>query len=882
MKRQLMGGFVLALAWPWVANGGEIAVLSPRTWDEFAPQGKEVDAIFGDLVLRNDRIVAVVAQTVAGRNANLTVRDVGGCILDLTLRSRQGDQLGAYYPGARRFPYRLVRLVADDDASLEQPGERHFTAERVSIAARDGTLEPGLQANPPVLRGRELRIELEAAAADGRPAVRLTYTLRDGAPAIEIRSEFTNSSDKAIDVATVDDFRADRTFESAQPGATPLAWVYDKWWGQAYGIAAPGTPFRLSGSPANPRTIEFLHEGKSTRRLAPSQKATIVRQLFPAADLVAVKAVHARLANPKADLVGCVVTVKDVQGQPVAQADVDVRRDNQSFAHARTTGDGTLRLDVPPDEYRVTIEAPARGSKAVTLAARPGSDIITATVEMPVAPRVAAEISDVQGKPIPCKVQFLGVAGTPNPFFFPDTGDHAVHNVYYSHTGRFTQELPAGKYDVLVSYGPEYNSETLRGVVTKPGETTPIKATLQRVVETSGWISSDFHSHSSPSGDNVSSQRGRVLNLLCEHIEFAPCTEHNRVDSYVPHLKALGIEKRMGTCTGIELTGQPLPLNHQNAFPLVWKPHTQDGGGPTTDADSAVQIKRLALWDDASDKLVQQNHPDLGWMFYDRDGDQKSDAGFQGMFEYQDVVEVHPPEYILEMEPTRTYGKNRRNHVIFNWLQLLNQGRRTPGVVNTDAHYNFHGSGFLRNYVRCPTDVPGDIKTLDIVHASEKGHIVMTNGPFLEVAMRPADKAGHADDQSKPAIPGDDLSLPGGFALLHVRVQCPNWFDIDRVQILLNGRKDEKLNWTRSANPDAFGNTVVKFDRRIPIELKTDTHVIAVAVGENLQLGPVMGPEHGRTRPVAVSNPIFVDVDGGGFKANGDTLGQPLPVKENS
>jgi hypothetical protein len=26
-------------------------------------------------------------------------------------------------------------------------------------------------------------------------------------------------------------------------------------------------------------------------------------------------------------------------------------------------------------------------------------------------------------------------------------------------------------------------------------------------------------------------------------------------------------------------------------------------------------------------------------------------------------------------------------------------------------------------------------------------------------------------------------------------------------------------------------------------------------------------------------NPVFVDVDGGGFKANRDTLGHPLPVK---
>ena len=43
-------------------------------------------------------------------------------------------------------------------------------------------------------------------------------------------------------------------------------------------------------------------------------------------------------------------------------------------------------------------------------------------------------------------------------------------------------------------------------------------------------------------------------------------------------------------------------------------------------------------------------------------------------------------------------------------------------------------------------------------------------------------------------------------------------------------------------------------------------------------LGPVMGDEHYSDVPIAVSNPIFVDVDGQGFKANGDTLGTPLPM----
>jgi hypothetical protein len=38
------------------------------------------------------------------------------------------------------------------------------------------------------------------------------------------------------------------------------------------------------------------------------------------------------------------------------------------------------------------------------------------------------------------------------------------------------------------------------------------------------------------------------------------------------------------------------------------------------------------------------------------------------------------------------------------------------------------------------------------------------------------------------------------------------------------------------------------------------------------------GPQAGLVMPVAVANPIFVDVDGGGFQANGDDLDLPLPV----
>jgi hypothetical protein len=174
--------------------------------------------------------------------------------------------------------------------------------------------------------------------------------------------------------------------------------------------------------------------------------------------------------------------------------------------------------------------------------------------------------------------------------------------------------------------------------------------------------------------------------------------------------------------------------------------------------------------------------------------------------------------------------------------------------------------------VKSPTDDPAQIRTLDVVHAAERGNLVMSSGPFMEVRLCPD------GDSRAEAIPGDSLSARDGKATLKVRVQCPNWFDVDRVQVLLNGHPAEGLNFTRRSDPGRFSGATVKFDQEIPLRLERDTHVIVVAIGEQSKLGPVMGPEHADDRPVAVSNPIFVDVDGGGFKHDGNPLGE-LPVK---
>jgi hypothetical protein len=206
-------------------------------------------------------------------------------------------------------------------------------------------------------------------------------------------------------------------------------------------------------------------------------------------------------------------------------------------------------------------------------------------------------------------------------------------------------------------------------------------------------------------------------------------------------------------------------------------------------------------------------------------------------------------------------------------MQMLNLGYRVPGVVNTDAHYNFHGSGWLRNYIRSPTDDPAEIQVADIVRASERGEIVMTNGPFLEVTAR----TGEDETETHP---GGHLAAVDNEVVLDVRVQCPNWFDIDQVQVFVNGRPNASLNFTRRENGNLFSRDVVRFEHTIPVQLETDAHLIVATIGEQSQLGLVMGPDHAESRPVAVANPIFVDIDGDGFTPNGDLLDLPIPHQD--
>ena len=169
----------------------------------------------------------------------------------------------------------------------------------------------------------------------------------------------------------------------------------------------------------------------------------------------------------------------------------------------RTDAKGIASTRVPVGDYRAEVTALGRGTKSLPVDTTRGGEF---ELEMPTPGYVVAAITDDAGEPIPCKVQFIGKADTASPDFGPDSAIHGIRNVYYTADGKFRTAIGPGQYDVIVSHGPEYEA-VFTTLDVAQGKQAALAAKLKRVVDTKGWLSADFHSHATPSGDNTSSQR---------------------------------------------------------------------------------------------------------------------------------------------------------------------------------------------------------------------------------------------------------------------------------------------------------------------------------------------------------------------------------------
>ncbi|MBZ0254997.1 CehA/McbA family metallohydrolase, partial [bacterium] len=602
-------------------------------------------------------------------------------------------------------------------------------------------------------------------------------------------------------------------------------------------------------------TPEFAKPAESFE-LKPGQEIKMGRVLIVGQSPAEAFGRVARIIKPTVTFKG---KMQEIGGGAIASGKLDVKI-GEEILTAYPDENGEFELYLPVGEYDVTATDAGRPPVEIELTVYE-NETQEASIDMQPASSFVFDIRGEDGNSIPCKAQFIGADGTDSPYLGPKVRAHGCFDQYHSETGRFTVQVPPGTYNVVVTRGIEF-SHIQKKVTLKAGEAFAIEGTLRRMVDTTGWVSADFHNHSSPSGDNVCPTHDRIINLAAEHVEFAPTTEHNRIFDWTPYIDDLGLSKEMYTIPGIELTGSGA---HFNSFPFKPVPRTQDGGAPVWQQDPRLNAIVLRDYQGQNpDRWVQVNHPDMIQDFIDRNGDGMADGGFKGLESLIDGAETWGPNTydhnILTKAPYRIYKTSNDEERLyfqrqFIWLQLLNLGHRYISVAVSDAHSVYgNGVGGWRTYIPSSTDAPAEIDWKEIVRNAKAGQVVITNGPFLEVKTLDGVIAGG----STRAVG----SLP-----VSVKVQCNSWIDVDRVQILVNSRQREDLNFTRESHPGMFSDGVVKFDQTIDVPLSEDSHIIVVAYGENFTLKTGYGSDwQAKMNPCAYTNPIYVDVDGGGFQ----------------
>lgn len=225
--------------------------------------------------------------------------------------------------------------------------------------------------------------------------------------------------------------------------------------------------------------------------------------------------------------------------------------------------------------------------------------------------------------PVPAKATLVGIAppghagDEPRDFLFdlslgqpyiytdfiPDQDDDVRTRRYIEAFGSAADgvvrlKARPGSYRLVSSRGTEYGIDE-QEVTLVAGTVTMVTATIQRAIDTRGYVGADFHLHSQFSLDSSARVQDRIANYAAEGIEYAVSTDHNFIVDYQPILQKLGLERFINTGIGLELT--TIDRGHFNGFPL----ERQSGGLIDTDLDGSV----------ADDTIASRTYGSFEWAF---------------------------------------------------------------------------------------------------------------------------------------------------------------------------------------------------------------------------------------------------------------------------
>jgi hypothetical protein len=696
-----------------------------------------------------------------------------------------------------------------------------------------------------IVAGRELplrTLRVEAVVENERPALRIAHASRDGflrlstwirlEPGrrwIELLTRAENRGAAPIRALSL----GDRVLWPGAPSFAPrLGFVEQPAYARVPFIARLGRELSYALAFPEGTDVDFRFD-----RIGPTEQLAAGSSV----DLAPGEALEHRraLVVAEGDLAQVAEAAWAIAGKPTGRvrgklptmpewATVEARHDDgRPVLTVRARSDGSFDLPLPAGRYQIVLVSPG-GEDRTEVVVEAGREQ-SAELVPPEPGTLRFSVLDERREPLPVRWLVRGIPPTRTPSFGPIERAEGAGSGGYSLDGTGRVELPPGRYAMLVTHGLEYAIYEKDVTISRErGET--LRAVLPRRVATPRFVACDFHVHAAPSHDSSVTLEDRVRSLVAEGIEFVVATDHNHVTSYAPAIDRLRVAGKLASTTGIEVTTNR--WGHFNAYPYPL-------GVPSprhTDVDPAGIF--ASVREHAPDALVQVNHPRMGDIGYFNRSALNTETGVAERAEYSpdfDVIEVVNG---FDLGQPELVEKNLRE-----WFALLSSGRRYVAVGNSDSHrLGSEWVGYPRTYVQVDDDDPKRISATEIATALRAGRAMVTTGPFLVAEAQGQGLGGLASAQN-------------GRVSLSVAVRAPDWVDVSVAEVWLDG----KLVQSRAIT--AAPAAPIRLAWQTEVAVERDGWLVVVVRGDRPLDRVLPGV---RAKPLAFTNPIWIDGDGDG------------------
>jgi hypothetical protein len=456
-------------------------------------------------------------------------------------------------------------------------------------------------------------------------------------------------------------------------------------------------------------------------------------------------------------------------------------------------------------------------------------ETVTLDFDLPQTGGLEVTTRGADGSPIPARVSVVGfdpsppitLAGPSLPGFgssslglFLDPDDAhpfgIVDVVYTGADGAATIDLEPGTYDIVASRGTEYSIAVER-VTVGAGPASTVDLQIARVLDTDGFVSSDFHIHGINSADSRVSHRKRVEGYAGEGVDNIIMTDHHAHTDLDPMIASLGLEDWVSSTVGEEIT--TFDYGHFNAYPLTVDPSRPSGGStdwavaappgedfPSSGAYNATPAEIFALATtgatSTADTTAQINH--IGSHF----GPLKIDTSLVPPRDALDAagrLERRLDEPVSEnlffafpaVELWNGHTRGAQSEFLDDrigvWFNLLNQGIRTTFIADTDTHRhdNLRMAGARTWTAAAPgSDTAGTVDDGEVARMVDAGKATGGQGLFVTTVLKAKDGSGA--EASLTHDGSTTLANAGTSVDLEIRVQAPAWAPFDTIEVYAN------------------------------------------------------------------------------------------------